>query len=270
MKKDELVKEFVEFKSQLKSFLLRYTANSSDAEDIVQDTFVKAVEKINTFRRESSLKTWVFSIGANLARDRLRSQKRWSEDVLDVCKEAALGNKAFFQEAMHIRHTSAQGNFEIKEHIAFCFTCIGKTLPIEQQLCVLLKEVYRFKSVEIAQIIDISETMVKHNLHHGRTKMMKIFDNRCSIINKNGMCHQCTELNDIFNPQQNSQEELMKIKLARDSQSAEKEKLFELRAEIVQGIDPFESNAAELQLHHLQHNRKVMEKYLGNPLKKTN
>jgi RNA polymerase sigma-70 factor, ECF subfamily len=32
--------------------------------------------------------------------------------------------------------------------------------------------------------------------------------------------------------------------------------------QVVQGIDPFESGAAELQLHHLEHNRKVMEQYL--------
>jgi RNA polymerase sigma-70 factor, ECF subfamily len=34
---------------------------------------------------------------------------------------------------------------------------------------------------------------------------------------------------------------------------------------VVQGIDPFESDAAELQLHHLEHNRKVMEEFLKKP-----
>ncbi len=214
LKKDKLAQEFMAFNGQLKSFVLRITANKSDTEDIVQDAYIKAAEKIETFKEESSLKTWVFSIAANLAKDTLRSKKRWSEDVLDVCKEAALGNKPFFQEAMNIRQTSPQGDFEIKEHIAFCFTCISKTLPIEQQLSLLLKEVYQFKVVEIAQILTISVAMIKHHIHSGRTKLMKIFDDRCSIVNKKGMCHQCTELNAIFNPKQNAQAELNKIKLA--------------------------------------------------------
>ena len=89
-----------------------------------------------------------------------------------------------------------------------------------------------------------------------------IFEQRCSIINKEGICHQCTELNGIFNPKQNAQEELTKIKLWKEAQTLTAGKLFDIRTEIVRGIDPFESNAAELQLHHLEHNRKVMEEYL--------
>jgi len=50
--------------------------------------------------------------------------------------------------------------------------------------------------------------------------------------------------------------------MAREAEKADKEYLFDLRMKVIQGIDPFKSNAAELQLHHLEHNRKVMEKYL--------
>lgn len=266
--RDQLTQEFTGFRSQLKSFILRMTASKSDTEDIVQETYIKATEKIDTFREESSLKTWVFAIAANLAKDNLRSKKRWSDDVLDVCKEAALSNQPFFQEAMTIRQTSPQGDYEIKEHIAFCFMCLGKTLPLEEQLCLLLKEVYQFKVVEIAQILDISEAMAKYHIRTARDRMIKIFDSRCSIINKNGICHQCTELNGIFNPKQDAQMELNKLKLAKEAGNPDKEKLLDLRAEVVRGIDPFESNAAELQLHHLEHNRQVMEKHLKKSEKK--
>jgi len=268
LSKDQLTGEFLTFEGQLKSFLLRFTVSKLDAEDIAQDAYLKAVEKIDTFRGDSSLKTWVFAIATNLAKDSLRSKRQWPENVLDVCKEAALANRPFFEEAMGIRQTSPQGEFEIKEHIAFCFTCIGKTLPLEQQLCVLLKEVYDFKLTEIANILETTEAMVKHYLNGARTKMANIFDNRCSIINKQGMCHQCTELNAIFNPKQDAQVELSKIRLAKDARNLDKERLFDLRTEIVRGIHPFESAAAELQLHHLEHNRKVMEDYLKKVEKK--
>ncbi len=163
---------------------------------------------------------------------------------------------------MNIRATSLQGQFEIKEHIAFCFTCIAKSLPLEQQISVLLKEVYEFKVNEITQILDTTEAMVKYYLHTGRSKMIHVFEGRCALINKQGVCHQCSELNGIFNPKQKFQEEIVKIDMAREAEKANKEHLFDLRMKVVQGIDPFESNAAELQLHHLEHNRKVMEKYL--------
>lgn len=262
MTADQLMMEFVSFQGELKSFLLRMTTSVQDAEDIVQETYLKAQAKIDTFRGESSLKTWVFTIASNLARDLLRAQKRWPETVTDICKEEALGNPQFFQEAMQIRQTSPQGNFEIKEHIAFCFTCVSKSLPLEQQLCIFLKEIYDFSIKEIAQILNQSDAMVKYYLHTGRSKMIEVFDHRCSLINKQGICHQCTELNGIFNPKQKAQEELVKIEMAREAENKSKEELFDLRMKILQELDPFESRAAELQLHHLEHNHKVMEKYL--------
>ncbi len=262
MTTDELTTQFETFQAELKSFLLRMTASVQDAEDIVQDTYLKAQSKIDTFRGESSLKTWVFSIASNLARDLLRSKKRWPETVTDICREEVLGNKQFIQEVLHIRETSPQGNFEIKEHIAFCFTCVSKSLPLDGHLVILLKEVYSFKVKEIAHILQLSEAMVKYHLHTSRTKMMDIFDQRCSLINKQGICHQCTELNGIFNPKQKAQEELVKIEMAREAENRNRDELFDLRMKILRELDPFESGAAELQLHHLEHNRQVMEKYL--------
>jgi RNA polymerase sigma-70 factor (ECF subfamily) len=253
--------EFKGFSGQLKSYLLRITASIHDAEDILHDTYIKALDRLHTFRGESSLKTWLFAIASNLAKDNLRVQKRWVENVTDIARQEALANPAFFGEAMHIRATSAQGAFEIKEHITFCFTCISKSLPLDQQLCLFLKEVYEFKVIEIAGILEITEALVKYHLHTGRSRMMKIFDGRCALINKEGVCHQCSELNGIFNPRQKFQEEAMKIEMAREADTAGRERLFDLRMKIVSGIDPFESGAAALQLHHLEHNRKVMEKY---------
>lgn len=173
-----------------------------------------------------------------------------------------MNNQEFFQEAIQIRQTSPEGQFEISEHITFCFTCVSKSLPIEQHLVILLKEVYEFKVKEIAEILDHTDAMIKYYLHTGRSKMIQIFDNKCSLVNKKGVCHQCTELNGIFNPQQNAEEELTKIKMTKDASNQDKNHLFDLRMEVVKGIDPFESNASELQLHHLEHNRKVMENYL--------
>lgn len=238
------------------------TASAEDTDDLVQDTYVKAHEKIETFRGESSLKTWIFSIAANLAKDHLRSKKLWPETVTDICRDAALSNPEFLGNMMRVRTTSPHGNFEIREHITFCFTCIAKSLPIEQQLTLLLKEVYEFKVSEIALIMDKTEAMVKYYLHTARSRMIGIFDNRCALINKEGVCHQCSELNGIFNPKQKMQEEAMKIEMCREAEKADAERLFELRMKIVQGIDPFDSHASELQLLHLQHNRQVMENYL--------
>jgi RNA polymerase sigma-70 factor (ECF subfamily) len=263
MTPDQLAVEFESFRGELKSYLLRMTTSVLDAEDIVQETYIKANTNIESFRGDSTVKTWVFAIASNLARDLLRAKKRWPENITDICKEAALSNREFFGQAMHIRATSPQGHFEIKEHVSFCFTCVSKSLPLEQQLTIFLKEVYGFSVKEIATIIEKTEAMVKYYLRVGRSKMVEIFDHRCSLINKQGICHQCTELNSIFNPKQNQQEELVKIEMVKNAGIQSKQTLLDLRLKILQELDPFESGAAELQLHHLEHNRQVMERYLA-------
>lgn len=261
MTPDQLTKEFEAALPQLKSYILRITASVQDTEDIVQDTFVKAIDKLDTFKGESSAKTWFFAIASNLAKDNFRAKKRWPENVTDICKAKALANPDYFTEVMHIQQTSAHGQFEIKEHITFCLTCISKSLPLEQQICILLKEVYEFKVAEIAQIIDNTEAMVKYYLHTGRSTMINVFDGRCALINKEGACHQCSELNGIFNPKQNFEIEKNKVEMARVAEKGEKDHLLDLRLQIMKEINPFTSNGADLQLHHLEHNRKIMENF---------
>ena len=204
----------------------------------------------------------MFAIASNLAIDNLRKKKRWPENVTDICKEAAKKNPAHFMEAMKIIESSVYASFEIREHIAFCFTCIAKSLPLEQHLCLLLKEIHDFKIKEIATILQTTDALVKYHLHTARQKMINIFEGRCALINQEGICHQCTEINGIFNPKQNTQEELMKIRMVREANNAQKSHLFDLRMEVLKEIDPFSSGAHELQLHHLEHNRRVMENYL--------
>lgn len=260
-KLEHFTQEFENCRNQLKAYILRITTNTEDTEDIIQETYLKSHKNLDSFRNESSLKTWFFTIASNLAKDLMRAKKRWPENVTDICKDAAMSNPDFFQEAMQIRMSSPLGNFEIKEHISFCFTCVSKSLPLEHQLVLLLKEVHAFKVKEIGEILELNEAMVKYYLRTARGKMVEIYDHRCSLINKTGVCHQCTELNGIFNPKQKAEEELRKIEMVKNADDPDKEYLMDLRLKIVQELDPFSSAASELQLHHLQHNDQVMKNY---------
>lgn len=255
------VSEFEQFRPQLKSFILRMTASVEDTEDLLHDTFIKAFENISTFENKSSLKTWVFSIAANHTKNFLRSKKRWTDNVTDIGKEAAIASPDFMQRIGAVNQNSAHGAFVLQEHINFCFTCIGKTLPIEQQVVVLLKEIYGFKISEITEITSETEGVVKHALFNGRQTMISIFEKRCSLIHKEGICHQCSELNGIFNPHHESQKELMKIELVKKADKKNRDELFDLRTKIVKAIDPYHTEGADLQLFHIRHTKKAMEDF---------
>ncbi len=63
-------------KSRIYALALKMTANEQDAEDIVQETFLKAIDNIEQFRGESSFGTWLYSIALNQARAHLAKQKQ--------------------------------------------------------------------------------------------------------------------------------------------------------------------------------------------------
>ena len=64
-------------KTKIFSCVRRLAGNQEDAEDVVQDTFLKAIDKIDTFRGDSAFGTWLYAIALNEARGLLQRQKQW-------------------------------------------------------------------------------------------------------------------------------------------------------------------------------------------------
>ena len=238
---------FMEFRPQLKSFLYRLLTDRNDVEDIAQDTFVRAFERLTDFRGEASLKTWVFRIASNLALDLLRKKGRWSADAQDRSKALAVSSPAIAEEFLRVNRNSPHGAYVLKEHIDFCFTCLAKTLPIDQQVALLLKDLFGFSTGEISIVLDRSQGVVKHLLHDARSRMTGIFEHRCALINKNGVCDQCSELAGYFNPRQRNRDELLGLDMAREAGKLNDAKLYRLRAKLVSSIDPLRSDGADLQ-----------------------
>lgn len=240
-------KLFSEFQDQLESYLYRLLTDREDAKDITHDTFVRAFNRIETYNDSASLKTWVFTIATNLAYDHLKKYKRWKTDAQDVSKALSQSDPNVFDSLIKAGQGSGEGTYEIKEHIDFCFTCISKTLPIEQQVALLLKNVYDFPVDDICLILEQSKGVVKHLLVNARKSMTKVFDHRCALVNQKGVCNQCSELNAVYNPKQDQQEALMKVELVKSSDKFNKEELYGLREKLVKGIDPLRSKGADLQ-----------------------
>ncbi len=237
---------FAEFQNQLKSYLYRLITDRNEVDDLTHDTFIRAFDKISTFNQDSSLKTWVFTIATNLAYDHLRKLKRWQADAQDRGADLAIGSDEVRRAFWIVHDTSNAGAYEIKEHIDFCFTCISKTLPIENQVALILKDIYEFQIKEICLILGKTEGVIKHLLNDARNIMTDIFEHRCALINKNGMCHQCSHINEIFNPKHDQQEQLMKLDLVKGSKKYNRDELFTLRTLLVKAIDPLHVSGTDL------------------------
>jgi RNA polymerase sigma-70 factor (ECF subfamily) len=236
--------EFLTFQANLKSYLYRLSANKEDSEDLLHDTYIKVKEKIETFKGKSSFKTWVFSIATNLAKDNLRVQKRWTLDAQDKCKERAVKETECQSRMISAYQTQNINQFEIIEHINYCFICIAKNLKFEQQIAIILKEFYHFNRKEIADIIDKTEGVVKHLLHDGRKELQTKYEQRCAMISKKGVCYQCAELNDYFQDKSDSEQKIQKLGFKIENNTKTN---LDIRFRLINKINPLESNGTNLE-----------------------
>jgi RNA polymerase sigma-70 factor (ECF subfamily) len=169
----------------------RLLGNPEDARDAVQDALLNATAALSGFRGDAKLESWLFGITVRVAIDRLRATQRWkSSRMVDACNERGAA-----------RVSALLGNpgvaFDVNEHIGLCFTCVGRSLPAEQQAALVLREVYAFSNAESASMTGDSEPVFRHHLSDARQAMEKEFEGLCSLVNKNGACHQCATLRGI-------------------------------------------------------------------------
>ena len=246
---DRLVRQH---QTELKSFLYRFVTSKQDTEDLAQETLEKAFQKFDSFKGNSSFKTWLFAIATNLAKDHIRARKRWSAFAQDHCKTLVGSTKRLAAELRHINETSGHGKYEIHEHIDFCFTCISKSLVLEQQLALMLADIYDFKVKEIGEILNQATGVVKHLLHNARKTMQDVFDHRCALVSKKGACHQCSELNGFNNVKADTQRKIAGLELVKASQHSGNEHLFRMRIELIKSIDPLNSSGTDLHDFLLQ------------------
>jgi RNA polymerase sigma-70 factor (ECF subfamily) len=235
-----------EFRQQLFSYIYRMVAHLQNAEDLMQDVLLRAMQSLPQYRREARFKTWLFGIATHVCLDHLRQKKRWSveaqlkgEQETDKDPDAVAGLRSLLGQQDFV--------YEIREHIAFCFSCIGRTLAPEEQAAIMLKEVLGFTAQEAAQIIGVSEPIFRHSLSSARSTMIGHYNGLCQLINKTGVCYQCSGLREVT-PENNRGEDLVQIQVAPNL-SVTPENLFDSRLNIVREADlAFGKTRA---MHHL-------------------
>jgi RNA polymerase sigma-70 factor (ECF subfamily) len=135
------------------------TGNSLDAEDAVQETFLKVQRRISSFRGQSSFVTWVFRILVNTCYDMRRSRLRKKE----VSNESP-GDSLPVEPPAPTSHPSLRIALE---------RALG-TLTGHQRDVFLLFEVEGFPHLEIAEILNITEAASKNTLFQAKKNLRKI------------------------------------------------------------------------------------------------
>jgi RNA polymerase sigma-70 factor (ECF subfamily) len=231
------------WRKPLYGYIYRMVTRREDAEDLLQETMVRAIERIPTFRGEAPFKSWLFGIATHVSLDYLRRKKRWRVEIQIEGEARARANPERMAEvaAMMAR---PDFSFEIREHIAFCFSCLARSLEPEKQAAIFLKEVLGFTAQEGASMLGCSEPQFRHHLSAARGSMIEAYEGMCQLINKAGACWQCRGLRELA-PPANQGPELVRIEV-RPGVAITPESLFEARLEIVRTADLEEGRTRKL------------------------
>lgn len=222
------------WRGPLFGYIYRMVTLRQDAEDLLQDVLVRVLENIREYRGEARFKSWLFGIATHVCLDHLRAKKRWRVEAQLLGEREADEDPARIA-ALRELVSRTDFRYEIREHIAFCFSCVARTLPPQEQAALMLREVLDFSAQEAAAILRISEPVFRHRLAAAREKMIGDYDGLCALINKEGMCHQCRGLREIV-PESNRGADMVQIQVA-PGVTLNPSNLFEARSAIVRDAD---------------------------------
>ncbi len=150
---------------------LNYLQNSDDAQEVTQDVFVSIYKKLDNFRQQSSLKTWIYRIAINKCLDFLKAQKRQKRFGFHISifrneNEVLPLHSAFKHPGIVL---------EQREDLERLLRNIN-TLPSNQKTALLLKAIDGLPQKEIAEIMGTSLKAVESLLSRAKANLKKILD----------------------------------------------------------------------------------------------
>ncbi len=153
----------IKYQHKIIQLVNRYVKDSSEAQDVAQEAFIKAYRALGNFRGESAFYTWLYRIAINTAKNYLMSRSRRSADNQVDVQDAEQIEKAPQLQGMETPERQLL-NQEIVETIK---TAIAK-LPDEMRIAIMLREFEGMSYEEIAQAMDCPVGTVRSRIFRAR------------------------------------------------------------------------------------------------------
>lgn len=155
------------YKDLVYTLAIKVMKNKEEAEEVSQDSFIKAFRSLHSFKGDSKFSTWLYKIAYHNCMDRVKKNARtYNTDTIDEVVENRI--KAT-EDTMQ--------TIERKERAELMKECMGE-LP-EEERSILWMFYYKELSLkEIIEVTSLSETNLKVKLHRARKKLLSIVQNR--------------------------------------------------------------------------------------------
>ena len=153
---------------RVRKFILASVKNESVADDLVQETFIKIQENLDSLRDPEKISSWIFRIAYHLCQDHFRILKKSSsqEDIHDAL--------------VTLQDSSIQEELEQGE-MSRCVQDKLSLLPEALRSVIIFSDIMDFSHQEIADILGLTVQNVKVRLHRARKKFKAILERECTF-----------------------------------------------------------------------------------------
>lgn len=191
---DEAFEQLVlPWRRPLFAFLYRTVAHGKDAEDLMQEVLLQAFQDLQSSPDHGDARIWLFRIAAGLATQHLNGRRLWRPDAQPIAEQEEPPDAGML-ECIGEDVDDPDFVFDIREHIAFCFSCVGRSIDPPQTVALMLHEILGLAAGECEQILGIEGDVLKDRLSGARGEMVDAFAAMCQFVSPKGRCNQCQGL----------------------------------------------------------------------------
>jgi len=145
-----------DYSVKVQRLCLGYTGNVAEAEDLLQETFIKAWQNFDKFRGDAQMSTWIYRIAVNTCLQYIKKQKSKNEVDVDV-----------------VAHKIKETEDNKEEQVQLLYKCISMLSEIDRVIITLLLEEVSY--TEIAIITAISEGNLRVKIHRIKQQISNLY-----------------------------------------------------------------------------------------------
>lgn len=153
----------IKYQHRIIQLAKRYIKDPSEAQDVAQDTFIRAYRALSNFKGDSAFYTWLYRIASNTAKNYLLSKKRhFSDYQIDVQEAEKVGH------APQLKVLETPENLLLNDEIVNVISSTIEKLPTEMKVAIMLREFDAMSYKEIAQVMGCPVGTVRSRIFRAR------------------------------------------------------------------------------------------------------